>query len=336
MDGILRPLTRSVDGLKVFLNGKRPSVPHAPYTRDMAHIMSASFFGDPELFYFRPAPAADVRVLRERRLRGRRLTEIAFPSPIRTRWPENNTCYGYHLRLSDGRAHPALVILHGWGRKSLTVELWRVGLGFARFGLESLFLVMPYHLRRAPAGSWSGEYMISGDVVRTAESFQQTVVELRAILPWLRQYSPSVGFFGMSLGGIIGHLAMTVEPFAAGVTLLASGNSAGVTWEGRMTRYVRADIERAGIDRRQLEQIWAITNPSLLARHNKVKDLLMMAGKFDQIVPPKFTVELWEALGRPPIKWFPCAHYSSFFFLRSMVNEAGKFFLAHGPAGNVG
>jgi hypothetical protein len=335
MDGILRPLTRSVDRFKIFLDGKRPSVPHAPYTRDMAHIMSAKFLEDPELFYFRPAPAADVRVLSERRLRGRRLTEIAFPSPIRTRWPENNTCYGYHLRLSDGRTHPALLILHGWGRKSLAVELWRVGLGFARHGLESLFLVMPYHLRRAPAGSWSGEYMISGDVVRTAESFQQTVVELRAILPWVRQFSPYVGFFGMSLGGIIGHLAMTVESFPAGVTLLASGNSAGVTWEGRMTHYVRADIERAGIDRRELERIWAITNPALLARHNKVKNLLMMAGKFDQIVLPKFTLELWEALGRPPIKWFPCAHYSSFFFLRSMVNEAARFFLAHGAAENV-
>jgi dienelactone hydrolase len=329
MDTMLRPLMRAVDRFKIFLNGKEPTACHAPYTHDMAHIISDRFLADPELFYFQPAPAVDVRVLNERRLHGRRLKEIAFASPIQTRWPENNTCYAYHLRLNDGRTHPAVVILHGWGRKSLTVEFWRVGSTFARHGIESLFLVMPFHLRRAPPGSWSGEYMISGDVVRTAESFQQAVVELRAILPWLRQYSPAVGFFGMSLGGIIGHLAMMVEPFPAGITMLASGNSAGVTWEGRMTQHVRADIERAGIDRPQLERIWSVTNPTLLARHNKVKNLLMIAGKFDEIVQPKFTVELWEALGRPPLRWYPCAHYSSFFFLGSIVDEAARFLLAH-------
>jgi dienelactone hydrolase len=327
-DFILRPLMRGTDRFKIFLDEKKPTVPHAPYTQDMAHIMSSQFLDEPERFYFRPPPATDVRVLNERNLRGRRVMAIFFPSPVRTRWPENDTCYGYHIRSNDGRPHPALLILHGWGRKSLSIEVWRVGLRLARHGIESLFLVMPYHIRRAPPGSWSGEYMISGDVVRTAESFQQAVAEVRAILPWLRQFSPVVGFFGMSLGGIIGHLAMTVEPFDAGITMLAAGNSAGVTWEGRMTRYVRADIVRAGIDRRQLEQIWAVTNPTLLARHNKVRNLLMMGGRFDEIVLPKFTLELWEALGRPPIKWYPCAHYSSFFVLSSMVDEAARFLLA--------
>ena len=169
--------------------------------------------------------------------------------------------------------------------------------------------------------------MISGDVVRTAESFQQTVVEVRAILPWLRQFSPAVSFLGMSLGGIIGHLVMMVEPFPSAVTLLASGNSAGVTWEGRLTRHVRADIEHAGIDRPRLEKIWAVTNATLLARHNKVKNLLMIAGKFDEIVQPKFTEELWKALGRPQIHWYPCAHYSSFFFMSAMIDEAARFLL---------
>ncbi|MBZ5515955.1 MAG: alpha/beta hydrolase family protein, partial [Acidobacteriia bacterium] len=249
MDALLRPLMRSIDRLKILTSAKKPTVRHAPYTTDMGHIMSAEFLAEPERFYFRPPPASDVRALREQPLRGRRLTEIAFPSPIRTRWPENNTCYGYHLRIGDGRPHPAFLILHGWGRQSLRLEFRQMGLRLARYGIESLFLAMPFHLRRAPPGSWSGEYMVSGDVVRTAESFQQTVAEVRAILPWLRQFSPTVGFLGYSLGGIIGHLAITVEAFPAGVTFLAGGNSAGGTWEGRMTRHVRADIERAGIDR---------------------------------------------------------------------------------------
>ncbi|HZP00569.1 MAG TPA: alpha/beta hydrolase family protein [Terriglobia bacterium] len=329
MDLVLGPLMRSLDRLKILSNGKRPTVPHAPYTRDMAHIMSQEFLEEPEKFYFRPEAISKVQVLAERPFHGRLLTEIAFPSPIPTRWPQNNTGYAYHLRINDGREHPAMLMLHGWGRRSLSMELRLVGLGFARHGIETLLMVMPYHLRRAPAGSWSGEYMISGDVVRTAESFQQTVVEARAILPWLRHLSPAIGFFGMSLGGIIGHLLMTVEHFAAGITMIAGGNSAGVTWEGRMTRFVRRDIERAGISREQLEKIWAVTNPTVLAPHNKVRNLLMMAGKFDEIVLPKFTQELWEALGHPRIHWYPCAHYSSIFFLPRIADQAARFFLAH-------
>ena len=78
MDSLLRPLTRSVDRFKILLDGKKPTVPHGPYTWDMGHVMSGKFLEDPELFYFRPAPASDVRCLRDRTLRGRRLTEIAF------------------------------------------------------------------------------------------------------------------------------------------------------------------------------------------------------------------------------------------------------------------
>lgn len=323
----MRPLMQSVDRLKMLLNSKKPTVPHAPYTREMGHIMDPAFFEDPARFYFRP-PRAEVRILREKKLWSCRLQEMAFRSPIETRWAENNTAYAYYLRPDTSRRHPAFLVLHGWGRKSLWIELRRIGLRLARHGIASLFLVMPFHLRRAPPGSWSGEFMISGDVVRTAECFQQTVVEVRAILPWLRELCPIVGFFGMSLGGIIGHLAMTVEPFDAGVTMLAGGNSAGVTWEGRMTRYVKADIERAGIDRAQLEKIWAVTNPTRLAPQNKVKNVLMMGGRFDEIVPAKFTLELWEALGRPPLQWYPCAHYSSFFFLGSIVDEAAEFLLS--------
>jgi dienelactone hydrolase len=322
---------RGVDRGKMLLNGKKPTVPHAPYTREMSHIISDRFLDCPELFYSKPEPARDVRVRKVGRCGPGTLHEIAFPSPLPTRWRENNTCYGYHVRLGTGMGagRPAYVILHGWGRKKLDTELRVVGGRLAREGIESLFLVLPYHLRRAPGGGWSGEYMISGDVVRTAESFQQAVAEVRAILPWLKQYSPQVGLLGLSLGGIIAHLAMAVEPFRVGVSMLSGGNSAGITWHGRLTRHVRADIRRAGIELPELERIWSMTNPTLLARHNRVKNLLLFGAKFDEVVRPEFTLELWEALGRPTLRWVPSAHYSSLFFLPRMVRGAADFLHRH-------
>ena len=144
MDTLLGPLMRSVDRLKILTTCKKPTAPHAPYTADMAQIMSPEFLAEPERFYFRPPAASEIRMLREGTLRGRRLTEIAFPSPIRTRWPENNICHGYHLRIGDGTPHPAFVILHGWGRRSLNVEFWQIGLRLARHGIESLFWSCPF------------------------------------------------------------------------------------------------------------------------------------------------------------------------------------------------
>jgi len=123
-----RPLMRSVDRGKILLNGKRPTVPHSPYTRDMGHIMNPAFLADPELFYYRP-PTPPVNVLKERKWRGCLLQEISFPSPIQTRWEENNTAYGYSVRPDTLGRLPVFLILHGWGRRSLSTELVFVATG---------------------------------------------------------------------------------------------------------------------------------------------------------------------------------------------------------------
>jgi dienelactone hydrolase len=323
---LLKTLTRSIDRIKLILSSKkRSSIRHQPYTRDYSHLTRQEYLEHPELFYRKPPPVNQVRILRTEFVRGFKRSYLTFQSPYQTPYLENNTVYGIYTTVDKpGTADWVLIVLHGWGRPHFRIEK-KMCLTLARHGISSLLLTMPYHQERAPAGSWSGEYMISGDVVRTAESFQQTIAEVQAIIPWLRQKFHRVGIFGMSLGGIIAHLAMTVEPFDAGITLLAGGNSAKIVWEGQMTQYVREDIERAGITLEQLELIWLATNPTNLAPRNRVKNLLMINGQFDEIIPVSYTLELWEALGKPPIKWYPCAHYSSYFFLKRILRDIVEF-----------
>jgi hypothetical protein len=38
-----------------------------------------------------------------------------------------------------------------------------------------------------------------------------------------------------------------------------------------------------------------------------------------------FTVELWEALGRPKIKWYPCAHVNIVFIMKRVVSDMIQF-----------
>ncbi len=201
----------------------------------------------------------------------------------------------------------------------------RLCIALGQRGITSLLLTLPYHMQRAPEDSWSGEYALSGDVLRTIDGFRQSILEVRAVIPLLKTYSEKIGLLGISLGGMIAHVIMGLEDLDFGITLLAGGNSAGIVWEGIATRDVKQQIQRAGITREQMSQIWAIIDPARLARWNRVKRVLMINGLYDQVVPPKFTLHLWESLGRPTIHWYPCAHISLFLFLKRIVRDIIQF-----------
>ena len=57
----------------------------------------------------------------------------------------------------------------------------------------------------------------------------------------------------------------------------------------------------------------------------------MMAGNVDEVVPPSSARALWEASGRPPIRWFDCGHYSAAGYLLPAIREAVDFFAAEVP-----
>jgi esterase/lipase len=137
-----------------------------------------------------------------------------------------------------------------------------------------------------PEGTWSGEYSITGDIHRTVEGTRQLVIEVRTVSSWLRKQVEKVVISGISLGGMMAHLAMAAEAFDAGITILA--------------------------------------------KHNKTRRLLMINGLYDEVMPGKFTMELWEALGRPKIKWYPCAHVTSILFVKNIAKDMVKFI--HGDA----
>jgi hypothetical protein len=130
---------------------------------------------------------------------------------------------------------------------------------------------------------------------------------------------------GISLGGMMAHVAMSVEEFDAGVSIVGGGNNAGIIWEGIATQEVKDNIIKADITREQANHIFQMIDPSVLARHNKTKNTLMMNGIYDEVIPTKFTVELWEALGRPKIKWYPCAHVNIVFIMKRVVGDMIKF-----------
>ena len=316
------------DRFKILLGSRKiPTRFHAP-PKDLRVLLRSDYLRDLRRFY------PYLGQIQPQRLGERPLSEAVTVIEYRYRTPlplgheNNHTGWLYEVRPRGRPPVICLVALHGWGRRNLSGELTFAS-RLAAAGVATVWPELPFHMRRTPPGTWSGECMISSDVLRTAYAFKQTVCEVRGLLPWLRERFGRAGIFGISLGGILAHLAMIVERFDCGISVLAGGESANITWHGLLTRYVRRDIERAGIDLPTLRRLWAAASPAKAAPQNRTWPILMIAGKFDQIVPTRTTMRLHRALGhRPVLRWLPCAHYSVAFFTNTLVREILNF-LSH-------
>lgn len=266
----------------------------------------------------------DFSITKVTDIHGVEIFDVSFPSPVQTKHAENNTAYGLYFKISGKKDSASVILLHGWGRRNLWPEK-KFALILARHSMNCFILKLPFHFERAPKGALSGEYVITGDITRTVEGTRQLVIEVMTISSWLRKQTEKVVIVGISLGGMMAHLAMAVEAFDAGITILAGGNNAGIIWEGIATNSVRDDHIKAGISREQANHIYQITNPTIMAKHNKTRNLFMINGLYDKAVPVRYTTELWEALGRPKIRWYPCAHASMVFFAKSVIKDIIQF-----------
>jgi dienelactone hydrolase len=303
-------------------------VPQKPDTYDFNHLTGRDLLENPELFYQKPEHIPCFTITRIAHTKEAEIMHVCFSSPVRTKFESNNTTYGLYYKTPEKRKPVTAILLHGWGRQNLWKEK-KIATGLARHNINCFILKLPYHFERAPEGTCSGEYAITGDIIRTVEGTQQVVTEVRTITSWLKMQGEKVVLAGISLGGMMAHLAMAVETFDAGITILAGGNNAGIIWDGIATKNVKTDLLSAGFTREQTSRAYQIINPTTLAKHNKTKNLLMINGLYDEIIPAQYTRELWEALGRPKILWYPCAHVSILFFTKTLIKHLVQFIREH-------
>ncbi|OHB92527.1 MAG: hypothetical protein A2Z58_04405, partial [Planctomycetes bacterium RIFCSPHIGHO2_12_42_15] len=295
-----------------------------PDSYDFSHLTKKEYLENPELFYSKSDKIPDFTLTGVVDIEGIEIVDVKFPSPVQTKHAENDIVHGLYFKAAGKRDFATVILLHGWGRSNLWKEK-KIAIGLAKNNINCFILKLPYHFERTPEDTWSGEYAITGDILRTVEGTRQLVIEVRTVSTWLRRQVEKVVISGISLGGMMAHLAMAAESFDAGITILAGGNNAGIIWEGIATRSVKDDLINAGFTREQTSHIYQIINPCIMAKHNKTKNLLMINGLYDEVIPGRFTMELWEALGRPRIKWYPCAHVTSVLFVKNIIKDMTRF-----------
>src|SRR5204863_658934 len=181
---------------------------------------------------------------------------LRWPSPIETRFTENNVAHAEFFLCSKGISAPTVFLLHALMSTSRTGH-HRCAKQFNELGWNACFLHLPYHFSRVPSGYWNGELAITCDLIRNAEGLRQGVIELRQLMSALRERGcREFAVLATSYGGWIGALLTLVESDFRFVALMSPiVNVEHAIWQSPAARCIRRELRRANIE------------PSLVARH---------------------------------------------------------------------
>ncbi len=263
-------------------------------------------------------PSAEVRVCR-----------LTFPSPVHTPTPENNTVHAeYYRPLAEGR-FPAVIVLDiTAGDQSLSRTLSTF---LAQKGVAALFVQMAYYGPRRPPGSKLR--LLMPDIDHSLGAIRQTVLDLRAAAAWLGS-RPEVdarrlGIMGTSLGSFLAALTGEMEPRLGRVAvLLGGGGVVDAYYDHPRAAPYRKVYEALGGTKKMLAERIAPADPLTCAANLKDHRLLILAGKRDEIVPPKMAEALWKASGKQKIVWYDCTHYGAALYLAPALDQILTHFTA--------
>jgi cephalosporin-C deacetylase-like acetyl esterase len=259
-----------------------------------------------------------------------RLVRVTFPSPVITEVPENNTVHAEYFQPAGSGPFPACVVLHILGGDFLLAET--VASHLARQGVAALFVKMPYYGPRR--GKDSPRRMISEDPRETVVGMTQAVLDIRRATAWLASRgevdADRLGITGISLGGIMSALAAAGEPRLKNVAIfLGGGNFAEILWANETDR-AQAFRKRwlaAGETRETFCEIVNQIDPMTYGHLLKGRRVLMIAGKEDEIIPPRSAEALWESIGREPeLVWLDAGHYTAIRYLPQELVRLDLFF----------
>lgn len=237
--------------------------------------------------------------------------KFEFKSLVPTGDPSNDHIEG-EVYLNEKEDAPNIIFVHGWRMDSLD----RMKDMFHSQMMNDLkwnmyYYTLPYHFQRKPKESlYSGEYMISADIPRTVQSIRQSVVDLRALIQWIKANKKGpVVLIGVSLGGFITNLTATLEPeIDALVSIFYANRLSYSIWNTIPGKFIREDLEHHGMSYTDLIRFWRITEPSQSMPKIKKDKILLISAKYDQYVHFEDVNELWESWERPKRYVYNCGH----------------------------
>ncbi len=264
---------------------------------------------DTYAFDYEMTPKMDLPVC------GVEIYKMTYPSPVKTKYEANNTVHAEYYRPKGKGPFPGVLVLDILGGDQ---NLSRgIALQLSQNGIAALFVQMAYYGPRRTPG---GPRLLSPNIPQTMEAIRQTVLDCRCATAWLEARpeidGKKLGILGTSLGSFMSALTAASEPRIQRVVLLLGGGGLVDAYyeHPKVKPYTRIN-EFLGLTKDKLKEMIAPADPLTYADFLKQRDLLMIAAKRDDIVPPKAAVTLWEATGKPKIIWLDSTHVGAALYI---------------------
>src|SRR5436190_6347921 len=172
---------------------------------------------EPHEFAWEMTPKADWPIS------GVEMFEVRFPSPVKTKYPENNTVHAEYYRPKKAGPYPAVIVLDITGGSQMLSRT--IARHLAQNGVAGMFTQMAYYGPRRPPNS--KVRLLSLDVDQTIEAVRQTVLDLRRATAFLESRpevdAKQLGIMGTSLGSFVAALTGEMEPKLGRVCVLLGG-----------------------------------------------------------------------------------------------------------------
>ncbi len=284
---------------------------------------SKQFFDAPQHFYTEGDRPEWSAIKKKYTIEKDFYSRYAYPSPFKSKWAENNFAY-YDLFSKAKRSDTLLLFAPGWARPNLNAEI-----GFAKKllnkGIDTCLLTKPFHQARTPEGFYSGELFISDNIFLTIMNFRQFVAEILFLLDHFKNKYKYIGLIGMSSGGLQSGIALNIKEVDFYFPVITGATLGSITWDGKLTKYIKKDITRKGIDESDLNKAWAISDQVYLGHHCKAKHIKQFISLYDQVIPLKYQQILWSIYNKPEKFEMQCAHTTAYFYFSRIVEEIALF-----------
>ncbi len=284
---------------------------------------SKQFFDAPQLFFSEGDRPEWSGIKKTFNVEKDFYSRYSYPSPFKTKWEENNIAY-FDLFSNDKQSDTILLFAPGWARPNLNAEI-----GFSKKllakGINACLLTKPFHQARTPKGFYSGELFISDNVFFTIMNFRQFVSEIQFLIDYFKSKYKYIGVIGMSSGGLQTGIALNIKEVDFYFPIITGATLGSITWDGKLTKSVKKDIKKKGLDESDLNKVWAISDQVYLGHHCKAKHIKQFISLYDQVVPFKYQQILWEIYSRPEKFEMQCAHSTAYFYFSKIVAEIAIF-----------
>ena len=281
----------------------------------------------PETYHQMPPDLIDPEI-RVSEMAGHRVEVLRFESgyapadgePGRERWLSYDGCrdaWAYVLR-HEGPPRPWLIATNGYrmGNGAVDVRLFdrfhKEGKGSrsSGLGLNVLIPVLPLHGPRK-LGLHSGTGFLSVDVIDTLHAEAQAMWDMRRLLSWIRaQEAPSVGAFGLSLGGLTtANFASLAEGLVCAVPGIPLADIARMAERHAAAHQIRY-AEALGYDFSRISEVLSVISPLALQPKVPHSGRMIFGATADRLVTPDQVRDLWRHWEEPEIVWYQGSHIS--------------------------